>query len=73
MVSRTPTVPPSKLKRARIDAGMTLAGLAEAAGTSKDYVWQLENKVDPQPTVGLAYRIAEALHTTVDELFNVSS
>jgi transcriptional regulator with XRE-family HTH domain len=59
----------TKLQDARKKANMTLEELAEAAGTSKDYVWQLETG-RREPKVSLALKIADALGYSVEELFN---
>jgi transcriptional regulator with XRE-family HTH domain len=45
-----------------------LPGLAEAAGLSKGYLWQLENGKDPNPSLGILTKIATALGTTVADL-----
>ena len=58
----------TRLQEARKKANMTLEELAEAAGTSKNYVWQLENN-RREPKVNLAIKIADALGCSVEELF----
>jgi transcriptional regulator with XRE-family HTH domain len=45
-----------------------LPGLAEAAGLSKGYLWQLENGEDPNPSLAILTKIATALGTTVADL-----
>lgn len=52
---------------------MTLQQLADAVGTSKAYIWQLEQKENPQPRVGLAVRIANALGAQVSSIFDVTN
>ena len=57
-----------KLKAARAEKDMTQGTLAEAVGVSRQTVNAIENnKYDP--TLYLAFRLADALGTTVDALF----
>src|SRR5712692_655858 len=48
--------------------GLSLPALAEKAKVSKGYLWRLENGEDPNPSLAVLARIAEALDTTVAEL-----
>lgn len=48
---------------------MTLDQLAEATGSSKSYIWELENKNPPRPSAEKLSAIAKALGVTVDYLF----
>lgn len=57
-----------KIRRLRKEKGLTLEGLAEASGSSKSYVWELENKNPPRPSAEKVARIAEALGVTADYL-----
>jgi transcriptional regulator with XRE-family HTH domain len=57
-----------KIHRLRKEKGLTLDGLAEAAGASKSYIWELENKNPPRPSAEKVARIAEALGVTSDFL-----
>lgn len=57
------------LRKAR---GFTLDQLAQASGSSKSYVWELENKAPPRPSAEKLARIAEALDTTVDALIGTA-
>lgn len=61
----------SKLKQARERAGLSLQELADKVGTAKGYIWQLENKDNPQPRAGLAWRIHVALGIPFDQIFDV--
>jgi transcriptional regulator with XRE-family HTH domain len=45
-----------------------LPALAEAAGLSKGYLWQLENGKEPNPSLAILTKIATALGTTVADL-----
>ncbi len=48
---------------------ITLDKLAEVAGTSKSYIWELENKdTIPRPSADKLAKIASALEVTVDFL-----
>lgn len=57
-----------RIRDLRKRAGLTLEQLAKASGSSKSYVWELENKNPPRPSAEKLARIAEALNTTVDVL-----
>lgn len=48
--------------------GLSVPDLAGAAGISKGYLWQLENGEEPNPSVAVLTKIADALETTVAEL-----
>lgn len=61
----------SKLREARQAANMTLEELADAVGSSKAYMWQIENKADPQPHIRTAYQLSRILGVPVEELFDV--
>ena len=57
-----------RIRRLRKDKGYTLDELAREAGSSKSYIWELENKNPPRPSAEKLSKIAEALDTTVDAL-----
>ena len=57
-----------KIRRLRKEKGLTLERLAEATGSSKSYIWELENKNPPRPSAEKVARIAEALGVTSDYL-----
>lgn len=57
-----------RIRRLRKAKGYTLDELARAAGSSKSYIWELENKNPPRPSAEKLAKIAEALDTTVDAL-----
>ncbi len=60
----------------REDPGVTEEGradarpLAEQTGSSKSYVWELENKNPPRPSAEKIDRIAKALGVTADYLMD---
>lgn len=57
-----------KIKDLRTTAKMTLDQLAHATGSSKSYIWELENKNPPRPSAEKLSTIAAALGVTVDYL-----
>lgn len=59
------------LAEARAAKGLSLQQLADKVGSSKNYIWQLEQKESPQPTVKLAWNLHLALDVPVPELFDV--
>lgn len=61
----------NNLKQIREAAHMTQAELAEAAGTSQAYIAQIEGDVSREPRVRLAYQIARALGSPLEEVFDV--
>lgn len=64
-----------RIREERERAGLTLDQLAEKAGVSKTYLWELEN--DPKglkkPSADILLRIAEALSTTIADLLALPS
>lgn len=59
-----------KLRRRRKARGLTLAALAEAVGSSKSYIWELENKAPPRPSADILSRLARELEVTIDYLLD---
>jgi transcriptional regulator with XRE-family HTH domain len=57
-----------RIKELRLRRGLTLDQLAQATGSSKSYVWELENKNPPRPSAEKLSAIAVALAVTVDYL-----
>lgn len=53
-----------RLKIARKERGLTLQKLADLAGTSKSYIWELENKNPPRTSARKLTSIATALGVT---------
>jgi transcriptional regulator with XRE-family HTH domain len=60
-----------KIKEKRLERGWTLEKLAQSVGTSKGYIWQIENTRVVNPSVFLIGRIARELHCTVDYLIDI--
>jgi transcriptional regulator with XRE-family HTH domain len=58
----------ARIKELRMGKGLTLEQLAQATGSSKSYIWELENKDPPRPSAEKLSEIATALGVTVDYL-----
>ena len=58
----------TKINELRRDKGMTLEDLATATGSSKSYMWEIENKDVARPSAEKLAQIAAALETTADYL-----
>ena len=58
----------NKLKVYREESGLTLEELADMAGTTKSYVWELENQRNI-PGLKRAYSISKALGKSVYDVF----
>src|ERR1700758_2216315 len=57
-----------RIKELRTTKGLTLDQLAQETGSSKSYIWELENKNPPRPSAEKLSAIAGALEVTVDYL-----
>ena len=57
-----------KIKKERTKREITLEGLAKAVGSSKGYIWQIENDPNIKPSAQLIAKIAKSLNVTVDYL-----
>lgn len=57
-----------KVRDLRQEKGFTLEQLATAAGASKSYMWEIENKAVARPSAEKLARIAEALGVTTEYL-----
>lgn len=57
-----------RIKALRSERGLTLDQLAQNTGSSKSYIWELENKNPPRPSAEKLSAIASALGVTVDYL-----
>ncbi len=62
-----------RLQRLRTERGLTLEELAVATGSTKSYIWELENKPNIRPSAELVYKLAVALDTTVGVLMGEAS
>ena len=58
----------NNLKHFRGVSGLTLEGLAVMAGTTKSYIWELENE-RAVPGLKRAYSISKALHRGIEDVF----
>lgn len=59
-----------KIQKLRKEKGLTLEQLAERAGSSKSYIWELENKKPPRPSADKLSKIAAQLGVTMDYLLD---
>lgn len=59
-----------KLRRRRLELGLTLDQLAEKIGSRKAYVWQLENKKPAKPSGELLLKIANVLDISAEYLID---
>lgn len=59
-----------KIRRLRKEKGLTLDKLADLTGSSKSYVWELENKNPPRPSAEKLSKIADKLGTTIEYLLD---
>lgn len=58
----------ARIKALRTEKKLTLDQLAELSGSSKSYIWELENKAPPRPSAEKLSEIAKALGVTADYL-----
>lgn len=63
-----PTPMGERIRNRREEKGFSLQQLANRAGCTKGYVWELENKNPPRPSAEKLASIAAVLDTTVDVL-----
>ena len=63
-----PTPLGERVREQRRKRGLTLEGLAERVGSSKSYMWEIENKEVARPSAEKLAVIATALGTTVEFL-----
>lgn len=59
-----------KIRELRLGKGYTLEKLAELTGSSKSYIWELENKAPPRPSAAKVSSIAEQLGVTIEYLMS---
>lgn len=62
-----------KIHELRKKKGYTLEKLAELTGSSKSYIWELENKNLPRPSGEKVAKLALHLGVTADYLMDVST
>ena len=59
-----------KIRGLRKERKLTLDKLAELTGSSKSYIWELENKAPPRPSAEKLSRIADELGVTIEYLLD---
>lgn len=64
------TVLGDKIRAARKQQKLTLEELADKAGASKSYIWELENRPVVRPSAEKISRIADSLNVTVEFLLD---
>jgi transcriptional regulator with XRE-family HTH domain len=62
-----------KLRNRRLEKGLTLETLATRVGSTKAYIWQLENKKPARPSGELLIKIANVLEISAEYLIDDSS
>ncbi|SKA14903.1 helix-turn-helix domain-containing protein [Novilysobacter spongiicola] len=67
-----PSVLGEKIRARRTEMGLSLDDLAEATGSSKGYLWEIENRESPNPSADKLIKIAAALGLTVDFLLETN-
>ncbi|AMA56226.1 helix-turn-helix domain-containing protein [Bradyrhizobium sp. CCGE-LA001] len=65
-----PTILGTKIRRLRTEKKLSLDQLAELTGSSKSYIWELENKNPPRPSAAKLAEIANKLDTTLEFLLD---
>ena len=60
----------AKLKHHRLEKGYSLDKLAELTGSSKSYLWELENRDTRKPSAEKLNHVAHALGVTTDYLLD---
>ena len=63
-----PTPLGERVREVRLKRGLTLEALAEQVGSSKSYMWEIENKAVARPSAEKLHLIAVALDTTAEYL-----
>lgn len=58
----------ARIKELRKKQGLTLDQLADLTGSSKSYIWELENKDLPRPSAEKLSKVAEKLGVTISYL-----
>ena len=62
----------NKIKVLRKEKKLSLDKLAEMTDSSKGYLWELENKDDPNPSADKLAKLAKALEVTTEFLMTAS-
>lgn len=67
-----PTPLGDRIRACRMKKKLTLEALAERVGSSKSYMWELENKDVTRPSAEKLQPIADVLDTTVEYLLGTN-
>lgn len=60
-----------RIEARRKAMGLTLDQVAERAGMSKSYIWEIENGKNKNPTIRTAWQLAGALGWTLSDVIGV--
>ncbi len=66
----TKTALGAKIRELRDGRKYTLEKLADLTGSSKSYIWELENKAPPRPSADKISKIAQQLGVTIEYLLD---
>ena len=59
----------NNIKTMRSTSGLTLQQVADAVGSTKPHIWDLENGKANNPTIKLAYKIAAIFEASVYDVW----
>lgn len=59
-----------RIKRLRLQRGISLTELAEKAGVAKSYISSIERNLQQNPSIQFLEKIAQVLHVPVDSLLH---
>ena len=59
----------NNVKKYRKELGLTLEGLADRAGTTKSYIWEIEQNHRVSPSLKKCYAISKVLCRSVYDVF----
>lgn len=62
-----------RLQQLRAAKGLKLEQLANRVGSTKSYIWELENKEAIRPSADLVNRLAKELESTVEYLMGAEA
>ncbi len=63
----------SRVKELRAEAGLTLQQVADRAGCTKSYIWEIENGRSVNPTIKQVTRLCRAFGLPITEFINGNS
>jgi len=63
----------AKIKTLRLSKDLTLDDLAKKVGSTKSYIWEIENKPNIRPSAELIHKLSVVLEVTMEELMGEKS